>query len=244
MPNAIIVGASSGIGRALAKELSSDYDLGLAARRTERLKAVGEDIGGAHVAAIDVTDDDARERFEKLVESLGGVDLVVLSAGIGRYNPDLEWGDERDTIDVNVRGFTALATAAIEHFEATDGGHLVGISSVAAEVGSPTLPAYSASKAFVARYLEGLRYRAADADADTDADTDADVTVTDVRPGFVDTPMSPESDRFWECSAETAAAQIARAIRKDEDVVYVTRRWWLVSKVLGVLPDRIRASMM
>lgn len=234
MPNAIIVGASSGIGRALAKELSSDYDLGLAARRTERLKAVGEDIGGAHVAAIDVTDDDARERFEELVESLGGVDLVVLSAGIGRYNPDLQWGDECDTVDVNVRGFTALATAAIEHFEATDGGHLVGISSVAAEVGSPTLPAYSASKAFVARYLEGLRYRAAD----------ADVTVTDVRPGFVDTPMSPESDRFWECSAETAAAQIARAIRKDEDVVYVTRRWWLVSKVLGVLPDRIRAGMM
>jgi len=238
MPNAIIVGASSGIGRALAKELSSDYDLGLAARRTERLKAVGEDVGGAHIASIDVTDDDARERFDELVDSLGGVDLVVLSAGIGRYNPGLEWADERDTVDVNVCGFAALATAALDHFEATDGGHLVGISSVAAEVGSPTLPAYSASKAFVSRYLEGLRYRAAG------DETDVDIAVTDVRPGFVDTPMSPDSDRFWECSPETAAAQIHRAIRKETDVAYVTRRWWLVARVLGLLPDRLRAGVM
>ena len=233
MPNAIIVGASSGIGRALAKELAGDYDLGLAARRTERLKAVGEDVGGAHVAAIDVTDDDARERFGDLADSLGGVDLVVLSAGIGRYNPDLEWDEERETVDVNVRGFAALATAAVERFEAGDGGHLVGISSVAAEVGSPTMPAYSASKAFVGRYLEGLRYRAGD-----------DVAVTDVRPGFVDTPMAPEGDRFWECSPETAARGIVRAIEKEKDVAYVTRRWWLVSKALALLPDRVRADLM
>jgi short-subunit dehydrogenase len=233
MANAIIVGASSGIGRALARQLAGEYDLGLAARRTDRLRAVGEDIGGAHVTRIDVTEPDARDRFDDLVDSLGGVDLVVISSGIGRYNPDLEWDDERDTIDVNTRGFTALATAAVDHFEETDGGHLVGISSVAAEIGSPSMPAYSATKAYVSRYLEGLRYGA-----------DADVSVTDVRPGFVDTPMSPDIDRFWECSPETAASQIARAIRKDKDVVYITRRWWLVSKVLGVLPDRYRAGVM
>jgi short-subunit dehydrogenase len=233
MANAIIVGASSGIGRALARELSGEYDLGLAARRTDRLKAVGEDIGGAHVASIDVTEPDARGRFDDLVDSLGGVDLVVLSSGIGRYNPDLDWDDERDTIGVNTRGFTALATAAMNHFEGSDGGHLVGISSVAAEIGSPTMPAYSATKAYVSRYLEGLRYR-----------SDDDISVTDVRPGFVDTPMSPDTDRFWECSSETAAGQIAHAIRKDKDVAYVTRRWWLVSKVLGILPDRYRAGVM
>jgi hypothetical protein len=67
--------------------------------------------------------------------------------------------------------------------------------------------------------------------------------VTDVRPGFVDTPMSPETERFWECSPETAARQTARAIRKETDVAYVTRRWWLVSKLLGVLPDRVRAGL-
>lgn len=235
MPKAIIVGASSGIGRALARELSGEYDLGLAARRVDRLKAVGEDVGGAHVARIDVTEPDARDRFDDLVGSMGGVDLVVITAGIGRYNPDLEWEEERETLAVNVRGFAAIATAALAQFEATDGGHLVGVSSVAAEVGSPTLPAYSASKAFASRYLEGLRYRTADDDS---------VVVTDVRPGFVDTPMSPESDRFWECSPETAARQIARAIHKEKDVAYVTRRWWLVSKALEVIPDRFRADVM
>ena len=232
MPNAIIVGASSGIGRALARELAGEYELGLAARRTDRLTAVGEDVGGAHVARIDVTEPDARERFDDLAGSMGGVDLVVVSAGIGRYNPDLEWPDERDTVGVNVRGFTAIATAAVERLEASGGGHLVGISSVAAEVGSATMPAYSASKAYVSRYLEGLRYRSGNA-----------VAVTDVRPGYVDTPMAPAADRFWECSPETAARGIARAIAKEKDVAYVTRRWWLVSKLLAVLPDGYRAEL-
>lgn len=232
MPNAIIVGASSGIGRALARELAGAYDLGLAARRTDRLQAVGEDVGGAHVARIDVTEPDARQRFDDLVESMGGVDLVVVSSGIGRPNPDLAWTDERDTIDVNVRGFSAIATAAVQRFEASGGGHLVGISSVAAEIGDPDMPAYGASKAYVSRYLEGLRYR-----------SDDDVVVTDVRPGYVDTPMAPEADRFWECSPETAARGIARAIAKEKDVAYVTRRWWLVSKLLAVLPDRFRADV-
>ncbi|WP_254839521.1 SDR family NAD(P)-dependent oxidoreductase [Natronomonas marina] len=232
MPNTIIVGASSGIGRSLARELAGEYDLGLAARRTDRLTAVGEDVGGAHVARIDVTADDARERFDDLVDSMGGVDLVVVSSGVGRHNPGLEWADERDTVDVNARGFTAIATAAVERFERSGGGHLVGISSVAAEIGSPTMPAYSASKAYVSRYLEGLRYR-----------SDDDVVVTDVRPGYVDTPMSPETDRFWECSPETAARGIVRAIAKEKEVAYVPRRWWLVSKLLAVLPDRYRANL-
>lgn len=234
MSKAIIVGASSGIGRALAKELADEYELGIAARRTDRLEELGREIGGAHVAEIDVTDEDCRDDFDVLVDTLGGVDLVVVSAGIGRYNPDLEWPHEADTIDVNVRGFAAIATAALDRFEERGSGHLVGISSVAAEVGSPSMTSYSASKAFVSRYLEGLRYRA----------RGTDVVVTDVRPGFVDTPMAPDTDRFWECSAETAAEQIARAIQKERDVAYVTRRWRLVSALISVLPDRIRASLM
>jgi short-subunit dehydrogenase len=232
MPNAIIVGASSGIGRALARELSGEYDLGLAARRTDRLTAVGEDIGGAHVAKIDVTADDATGRFDDLADSIGGVDLVVVSSGVARPNPDLEWADERDTVAVNARGFTAIATAAVRRLEASGGGHLVGISSVAAEVGTPDMPAYGASKAYVSRYLEALRYR-----------SDGDVSVTDVRPGYVDTPMAPEADRFWECSPETAARGIVRAIDGERDVAYVPRRWWLVSKLLAVLPDRYRAEL-
>ncbi|GAB3027423.1 SDR family NAD(P)-dependent oxidoreductase [Natronobiforma cellulositropha] len=232
-PGAIIVGASSGIGAALARALAADgYEVGLAARRTERLVAVGESLPTkAYVATMDVTDTaDAREGFDELVGAMDDVSLVVLSAGVGHLNRDLEWEPERETVDVNVRGFCALATAAMEHFEARGGGHLVGISSVAAAFGNGSSPAYNASKAFVSTYLEGLRYRG--------RSREADVTITTVEPGFVDTAMAMGEDLFWETTPETAAAQITRAIRRKRRHVYVTRRWRLVAWLLKAMPER------
>ncbi|MFP9192520.1 SDR family NAD(P)-dependent oxidoreductase [Natrialbaceae archaeon A-CW1-1] len=250
---AIIVGASAGIGEALAHELAdAGYAVGLAARRTERLKAVGAELPTqAYVATMDVTDvEDARTGFFELVEAMPSVDLVVLSAGVGTGNRDLEWAPERETIDVNVRGFTALATAALEHFESRESrerdeyegdgngtqngdtdGHLVGISSVAARFGNPNAPAYNASKAFVSTYLEGLRHR--------QATREADVTITTVEPGYVDTEMLLSDDPFWVASPETAAAHIARAIRQERSHVYVTRRWRLVSWLFELLPEPV-----
>ena len=101
------------------------------------------------------------ESFKGLIEEMGGVELVVISAGIGFINPELNWPEEKATIDVNVTGFAALANVAFRHFEQMQSGHLVGISSIAALRGSRIAPAYSASKAFVSNYMEGLRFRAA-----------------------------------------------------------------------------------
>ncbi|WP_207587879.1 SDR family NAD(P)-dependent oxidoreductase [Halomontanus rarus] len=235
---AIIVGASSGIGEALARELAdAGYEVGLAARRTERLKAIGASLPTkAYVATMDVTDtDDARRGFRELTDAMGDVSLVVLSAGVGHVNHDLEWEPERETIDVNVRGFTALATAAIEYFESRPSadGHLVGLSSVAALFGNGGAPAYNASKAFVSTYLEGLRHR--------QASRETEVTITTVEPGFVDTAMAmgDDDELFWMASPETAAAQIARAIRRERDHVYVTRRWRLVAWLLKAMPEPV-----
>ncbi|MFP9059934.1 SDR family NAD(P)-dependent oxidoreductase [Natrialbaceae archaeon A-chndr2] len=242
---AIIIGASSGIGEALAHELAADgYEVGLAARRTERLKAVGSALPtNAYVATMDVTDtEDARTGFEELLEAMPPVDVVVLNAGFGTGNDDLEWPTERETIDVNVRGFTALATAALDHFEsrgptASDhDGHLVGISSVASHFGNPSAPAYNASKAFVSTYLEGLRHR--------NSTRETDVAITTVEPGFVDTEMLLADDPFWVASPETAASQIARAIRKRRAHVYVTRRWRLVAWLFELLPEPIVRRLM
>ncbi|MBZ6493979.1 SDR family NAD(P)-dependent oxidoreductase [Natrinema longum] len=231
---AIIVGASSGIGEALARRLAAEgYEIGLAARRTERLQSIGAELPTkSYVATMDVTDvDDARDGFFELAEAMTAVDLVVISAGIATVNRDLEWEPERRTIDVNVRGFTAIATAAMEYFEDTpehaSDGHLVGISSVAAHIGNGDAPAYSASKAYVSTYLEGLRYRG--------DDRDADVTITTIEPGFVDTKLSLGG--FWECSPETAAEQIARAIRKERDHAYVTRRWRAIAWLVNLAPE-------
>jgi short-subunit dehydrogenase len=230
---AIVVGASSGIGAALARKLAADgYEVGLAARRTDRLREIGEELPTrSYVATMDVADaETARERFGALADAMASVDLVVISAGTADLNPDLEWDPERKTIDVNVRGFAAIATAAVSYFEEQGiDGHLVGISSVAAHFGNGAVPAYNASKAFVTTYLEGLRTRA--------RGSETDVTVTTVEPGFVDTELAYGS--FWMCSPETAAEQIARAIRGERSHVYVTRRWRLVARVFDVVPNAI-----
>ena len=232
---AIVVGASSGIGEALARELADlGYEVGLAARRTERMAAIGAELPTqSYVATMDVTEtDDAREAFFELTEAMDSVDVVVLNAGVGHSNYELDWELERETIDVNVRGFVALATAAMEYFEENDDhaserdGHLVGISSVAAHVSVGGLQAYYASKAFVSSYLEGLRAR--------QRSVDSDVAITTIEPGYVDTALS--GGEFWQCSPETAAKQIARAIESERGHVYVTRRWRLVAWTLDLLP--------
>ncbi|AGB37584.1 SDR family NAD(P)-dependent oxidoreductase [Natronococcus occultus] len=230
---AIVVGASSGIGAALARELAADgYEVGLAARRTDRLREVGEELPTrSYVATMDVTDaEDARERFDALADAMPTVELVIVSAGTAALNRELEWDRERKTIDVNVRGFAAIATAAVTRFEDRNvDGHLVGISSVAAHFANGGVPAYNASKAFVTTYLEGLRTRA--------RGRDLDVTVTTVEPGFVDTELAYGS--FWKCSPETAAEQIARAIHRERTHVYVTRRWRLVAWIFDLVPNAI-----
>ncbi|WP_254863147.1 SDR family NAD(P)-dependent oxidoreductase [Halovivax gelatinilyticus] len=242
---AIVVGASSGIGEALVRTLAErGYDVGLAARRTDRLNEIASEIPTtAHVATMDVTEtDSARETFFALAERMGRVDLVVVSAGVGELNRSLEWEPASETVAVNVRGFTAIASAAMAYFETraeapTDGsnrrydGHLVGISSVAARFGNPGAPTYNASKAYVSRYLEGLRTR--------QETRPTNVTITTVEPGFVDTEMAMGETLFWMSSPETAAAQIATAIEKRRSHVFVTRRWRLVAWLFEVLPEPI-----
>jgi short-subunit dehydrogenase len=227
---AIVVGASSGIGEALARKLAAEgYEVGLTARSVEKLEEIAESLPTkASVAQMDVTETEAaRDAFDDLAAAMGGVDVVVLNAGVGPENLDLDWEPEQQTIDTNVRGFTALAVAAMDYFEQQGHGQLVGISSVASYVSSSRIPAYYASKAYVSNYLDGLRYKS--------QYLDADITVTTVEPGFVDTDLA--GGDFWMCSPETAAALIHEAISENKRQQFVTKRWRLVALVLTLLPD-------
>ena len=112
----------------------------------------------------------------------GGVDLAIITAGIGHENPDLAWRPEAETIAVNVTGFAAMAGVAMRHFIARGSGHLVGISSIAGIRGDGRAPAYGASKAFVARYLQALRHKV--------AKQKLPLHITDIQAGFVDTAMA------------------------------------------------------
>lgn len=231
MKKAIVVGATSGIGRALAEALDArGYAVGITGRRTALLGEGRRALSNpTDTEPMDVRNtDEARRRFEILAERMGGVDLVILSAGIGHTDEASSWPHVRETVETNALGFAALADAAFHHFAARGRGHLVGITSVAAVRESGAAPAYHASKAFAARYLAGLRHRA--------QQENRAIVVTDVRPGFVDTAMAKGDGLFWVASPTKAAAQIMSAIERKREVAYVTRRWRGVALLLAALP--------
>jgi len=237
---AIVIGASSGIGRALALRLAREgYVVGLTARRLPLLLELQAEIGpcgpgsaGCPVRQMDVSDTArAMALLEQLIEELGGVDLIVVNAGLGHVNPELEWGPEAETIAVNVAGFTAMAKVAYRYFVRRGTGHLVGISSIAALRGSGGAPAYNASKAFVSTYLDGLRHKL--------ARLRLPVAITDIQPGFVRTAMAQGPHVFWAASPEKAAGQIWQAIRRRRKRVVITRRWRLIAWLMRVVPDGV-----
>lgn len=238
MRKAIIIGASSGIGRELAKVLSRDgYALGLAGRRVELLESLREELATpSFVKRLDVSQtSEAMRQLEELIAEMGAVELIVISAGVGFINAELEWEKEKTTIDTNVVGFAAMANVAIRHFIRQSSGHLVGISSIAALRGSGATPAYNASKAFVSNYMEGLRHKV--------GKLNLPVVVTDVQPGLVDTAMAQGEGLFWVAPPEKAALQIRDAIRSHRKHAYVTKRWRSIAWLLRLLPDRVYNKM-
>ncbi len=234
---AIVVGASSGIGRELALLLGQKgYRVGLTARREDLLYELQKLIPGSIVKKIDVSKaDETMEDLEALVAELGGLDLIILSAGTGHLNDDLEWPLELDTIEVNVKGFAASANVAMRYFIDAGKGHLVGISSIAALRGSAAAPAYYASKAFVSNYLQGLRHKA--------VKLDLPIIITDIQPGLVDTAMAQGEGLFWVQPPKKAAAQIMKAIERKKKHAYVTRRWRIIAWLFKILPDAIYHKM-
>ena len=237
MKSAIIIGASSGIGRALAVALSLDgYRVGVVARRTELLAELRAELTGpCAIKTIDVSQPElAMPLLRELIEELRDVELFIVNAGTGSENAALAWEPERNTIAVNVLGFAGMVNVAVAHLEARGSGHLVGISSIAALRGIGGAPAYAASKAFVSNYLQGVRYRF--------NKLKLPVVVTDVQPGFVDTRMAA-GNRFWIASPQTAARQIVAAIRGRKRRVYITRRWRLIAWLVQVVPDALYSRL-
>lgn len=238
MKTAVIIGASSGIGRALAVALSLDgYRLGVVARRTDLLAQLREELAGpCIIKMIDVSQPDlAMPLLRELIGELGDVELFVVNAGTGSNNAALAWEPERETIEVNVLGFASMVNVAVAHLEARGAGHLVGISSLAALRGIGAAPAYAASKAFVSNYLQGVRYRF--------KKLKLPIVVTDVQPGFVDTAMAKSDNLFWVASPQKAARQILEAIHGRRDHVYVTRRWRLIAWLMRLMPDALYARL-
>ncbi len=232
MKKALIIGASSGIGKQLAITLARHgYEVGLMARRMELLQTLQAEIPSkTHAEYIDIGKPlEAIGRMQNMLHTMGDLDLMIINAGIGFLNPELDWKKEQQTIDVNISGFCALAGQAYKTFARQGYGHLVGISSIGALKGNHLAPSYNASKAFMSNYLEGLRKKA--------YRDNLQIVVTDIKPGFVDTDMAKGEGKFWIASPQRAAEQIYTAIHTKKKHAYITKRWRLVGWLLKLMPD-------
>jgi NAD(P)-dependent dehydrogenase (short-subunit alcohol dehydrogenase family) len=242
-PVAIITGASSGIGRALALRLgAAGTRVGLIARRRDLIdEAVREIIaagGSAHAAQGDVSDRDGLFAAVAEIEAqLGPTDVMVANAGFGAptHLDPLNTADVEQTFRVNLMGVVYSIESVLPGMLARNRGQLVAISSLAAFKGLPGESAYCASKAAVNAYTEGLRI----------ALCDKGIVVTTVCPGFVRTDMTPmDSPTPFEMSADATAQRIARVIAsRRSGVVRFPWPMALLTSLIAHLPDRIVARI-
>lgn len=234
MKKAIIIGATSGIGNGVAKLLvDKNYIVGITGRRKKLLeKLKSEKPDSYFIKSFDVTDiQSVVEKLNELKAELGGLDLLILSSGIGDLNEDLNFEIEERTIKTNVLGFTCVANWAFNLFEKQKYGHLVAISSVGGLRGSRQAPSYNATKAYQINYLEGLRQKT--------AKLKQPIFVTDIRPGFVDTAMAKGEGQFWVATVDKASRQIVDAIIAKKKIAYVSKRWRLIGTILKWIPRQI-----
>lgn len=217
----LIVGATSGIGRALFELYASQgHEVAVVGRRQEMLDEMcrQHSQGTVYAYRADVTDVVSTPVWlDGVWKDMAGVDVVIASAGVGELNPQLEYAKEVATLNTNVVGWTCLVDEVFNRFLAQGRGHLAVISSVGGQRGEPSAPAYTATKAFQINYAEALRKKA--------RKSGLPIYVTDIRPGFVDTKMAQGEGLFWVMPAEKVALQIARAIRRRRSVAVVTKRW-------------------
>jgi len=233
MKKAIIVGASSGIGEALAKLLvSNGYKVGITGRRKENLTRLKQEHPDKYfVKAFDSTNTSNAKMLDELTTELDGLDLLVISSGTGGINTELNFEIENITNQLNVVAFTEIADWAFNYFERQQQGHLAAITSIAGLRGSKDAPSYFASKAYQINYLEGLRQKA--------KNSKKPIYVTDIRPGFVDTAMALGEGMFWVAPVDKAVRQIYSLIKRKKEVGYVTKRWRLIAWVLKIIPGWI-----
>lgn len=239
---AIVVGATSGIGREVALLLAKKgYKVGIAGRREDKLaevSALNENI--IATSQIDINNDDAPAKLTALADTLGGIDLYFHSSGIGYENTALDEQKEISTVETNALGWTRMITAVFHYFETHPErkGHIAAISSIAGTKGLGAAPAYSATKRFQSTYMECLCQLA--------GMKHLDISFTDIRPGFVATDMIKGSNFPVQLRAEDVARDIVKAIEKKKAIITIDWRyrilvffWRLVPRWLWV---RLNAS--
>ncbi len=232
MKRAVIIGATSGIGQEIASVLlAQGWRVGIAGRRYEALEAFRKLYPDRiEVQEIDVTKEDAPEKLSRLIEQLGGMELFLLSSGIGHQNIDLIPEIEINTVRTNVEGFTRMVDAAFHYFAEQGGGHLAVISSIAGTKGLGVASAYSATKRFQNTYIDALEQLA--------YMQKLNLCFTDIRPGFVATNLLNDGKNYPMLMNPHKVAQIAvKALNRKKRVVVIDWRYRILVFFWKLIPD-------
>ena len=231
MKKAIVIGASSGLGQEVARLfLKQGWSIGVAARRLEPLEQLRElSPDRVQTQAIDVTSDDATAALDELIDKVGGMDLLFYAAGVGKQNMELEPSIELGTVTTNGLGFTRMIGAAYRYMAAHGGGHIAAISSIAGTKGLGAAPSYSATKAFQATYLQALEQQA--------NMRKLNITFTDLRPGFVATPLLGDNPKYpMLLETKKVAREMVKAVNRHRHVQVIDWRWRITTALWRRIP--------
>jgi short-subunit dehydrogenase len=226
---AIVIGASSGIGREVAKLLMKEgWTVGVAARRVDKL----EELDAAAVEQIDVTREEATGRLQTLISKLGGMDLFFYASGIGKQNRELKEDIELATVETNGVGFTRMIGEAYRYFAERGHGHIAAITSIAGTKGLGPAPSYSATKAMQNVYLQALEQQA--------NARGLKIHFTDIRPGFVDTDLLKGDFHYpMMLKPERVAKEILYAINHRQHIRIIDWKYRILTAFWRRIPRYI-----
>ena len=232
----VIIGATSGIGLELAKLYIENGDrVGITGRRAHLLDELQQQFSSqVETEPFDVTGLENVPHLESLIKKLGGLDTLIYNSGFGNISDQLDWTIDKQTTQTNVNGFVEIVNYAFNYFVKQGRGQIAAISSIASLRGNSQAPAYSASKAFMSTYMEGLYFKSVRI---KNRDPRINISITDIQPGFVNTKMAKGKIRFWQAPVEKASRQIFSAINNRKRKVYVTRRWAVIAWILKWMPN-------
>ena len=231
---AIVMGATSGIGREVVKELARQgWKVGIAGRRDDALREImDQEPQVTAMQRIDITHDDAPEQLLQLSEQLGGIDLYFHSSGIGYQNTALDTGKELATVETNAMGFTRMVDAVFHYLAERPErkAHIAVISSIARTKGLGAAPAYSATKRYVSHYMECLSQLCHIRHL-------THISLHDIRPGFVRTPLIADGNSYpMQLDPQRVAGSIVRGINRGRAVITIDWRYRLLVAGWRLIP--------
>ncbi len=237
MKNILIVGASSAIAEHCARIWASrGNQLFLVARDDSRLKAIAADLrirgaAAVHTRAMDARDSDLHESMlDEADASLGNIDIVLMAWGTLSVQAECERSVALTMAEIQNNGLSVVAmlTLIANRFEQRKAGVIAVITSVAGDRGRASNYVYGASKSMVSAFLSGLRQRL----------HQSGVAVVDIKPGFIDTPMTSQFTKglLWVTPSQIAP-RITNAIERHRTDVYVPAFWWMIMTMIRMIPS-------